>query len=86
MGEIIKINPRPRYITVEEDYIKTLKEIIKSYEKTEEAHEIIRNNLYSICNSLITIAMQGDYGEDNEKIMLKLKGLNKILIEHEFEK
>ncbi len=83
MGEIIKINPRPRYITVEEDYIKTLKEIIKNYKDIEEAYKIQRDNLITVCNGLITTAMQGDYGEDDEKVMQELRELNKFLMKFE---
>lgn len=79
----LKRKPRTKYVLVEKEYIKTLKEIIKNYKEMEQAYKIQRGNLLTVCNSLATTAMAGDYGEDNEKVMYKLNALNKILIKFE---
>lgn len=82
MAEIIKINKEPKFVTVTEDYIKNLEEIVDNYKEIEKSHKIVRDNLFWLCDRLISTAMMGDYGENDEKTMMELKELNKILMDH----
>lgn len=82
MAEIIKINKEPKFVTVTEDYIKNLEEIVVNYKEIEKTHKIVRDNLFWLCDRLISTAMMGDYGENDEKTMMELKELNKILMDH----
>lgn len=80
MAEIIKINNEPKLIVVEEKYIKNLKVIVENYKKIEEIHKVIKEAILSLCDQAISIAIMGDYGKDNDEIMLRIKELNKILM------
>lgn len=82
MAEIIKINKEPKFVTITEDYIKNLEEIVDNYKEIEKSHKIVRDNLFWLCDRLISTAMMGDYGENDEKTMMELKELNKILMDH----
>lgn len=82
MAEIIKINTEPKYVTVNEDYIKHLEEMIENYKEIEKSHKIVRDNLFWLCDRLLSTAMMGDYEENDEKTMMELKELNKILMDH----
>lgn len=82
MAEIIKINKEPKFVTITEDYIKNLEEIVDNYKEIEKSHKIVRDNLFWLCDRLISTAMMGYYGENDEKTMMELKELNKILMDH----
>lgn len=82
MAEIIKINKEPKFVTITEDYIKNLEEIVDNYKEIEKSHKIVRDNLFWLCDRLLSTAMMGDYGENDEKTMMELKELNKILMDH----
>ena len=74
MAEIIKINTEPKYVTVNEDYIKHLEEMIENYKEIEKSHKIVRDNLFWLCDRLLSTAM------------MELKELNKILMDNKSRK